>query len=115
MLRATLMTLSTVASVATMLTWSTPPAVAADPPGATDNGLPPNSSMTPNSMSDVYVQGKYNRTGIYVPPHYEPKPKPVFHGYYDKQKTTVKHGYFDTPKPVAPKTDQDDADQPGRR
>nr|WP_321984825.1 hypothetical protein [uncultured Lichenicoccus sp.] len=105
----------TVASLATVLTWRVPPAHAADPPGGADNGLPPNASMTPNSMSDVYVQGKYNRTGIYVPPHYEPKPKPVFHGYFDKKKTTVKNGYFDTPKPVKPKTDQDDDDQPGRR
>ncbi len=65
---------------------------------------PPSYSMTPTSPSDIYVQGKYDNHGIYIPPHYAPKPKPTFHGYFDTDKTTVKHGYFDTPKkhPVDP-------------
>ena len=115
MLRPFLLSLATAASMTAAVSLLHAPAQAAEPPGGADNGLPPTYSMTPNSSSDVYVQGKYNHSGIYVPPHYEPKAKPVFHGYFDKKKTTVKHGYFDTPKPVRPKTDQDDADEPGRR
>ena len=111
MLRRTLLTLATASSLTAL---AAAPAGAAAPGGA-DNGQPQAYSMTPSAMSDHYVQGKYNRNGVFVPPHYEPKAKPVFHGYFDTKQTTVKHGYFDTPKPVKPKTGQDDADQPGNR
>ena len=72
--------------------------------GAPPDSTPPSYSMTPSSPSDIYIQGKYDKRGIYIPPHYASKPKPAFHGYFDKSQTTVKHGYFDTPKkhPVDP-------------
>ncbi|WP_205880251.1 glycosyltransferase [Lichenicoccus roseus] len=108
MLRKTLLILATAGLLAA-------PDARAAAPGGADNGLPQVYSTTPSAMSDHYVQGRYNKDGIFVPPHYEPKAKPVFHGYFDHNKTTVKHGYFDAPKPVKPKTDQDDADQPGQR
>ncbi len=64
---------------------------------------PPSYAMTPSAPSDIFVQGKFNKSGIYVPPHYEAKPKPEFHGYFNTKETTMKHGYFDTPKPKKPK------------
>ncbi len=43
-------------------------------------------STVPMHSSDHFVQGKYDKTGIYVPPHYEPVSKPPFHGYFFKKK-----------------------------
>ena len=59
---------------------------------------PPSSSQIPNNPSDVYIQGKFDKSGTYVPPHYAPKPKPAFHGYFDNN-TEYKHGYFYSTKP----------------
>ena len=43
-------------------------------------------SMVPMHESDHFVQGKYDKAGNYVPPHYEPVSKPPFHGYFFKKK-----------------------------
>ncbi len=73
---------------------------------------PPVYSATPNAPSDIYVQGKFDHTGTYVPPHYEARPKPEFHGYFNKD-VEYKHGYFDKPKPkIKPKLSGTDADTP---
>lgn len=62
------------------------PAVAAHGAGRKD---PPPASMgyssVPAQASDHYVNGKYDKTGIYVPPHYQAVPKPAFHGYFFKK------------------------------
>ena len=64
---------------------------------------PPATSALPSDPSDVYVQGKFDDTGTYIPPHYAPKPKPTFHGYFDKN-AEFKHGYYFKPKPkIIPK------------
>lgn len=42
-------------------------------------------SSVPAQASDHYVNGKYDKTGIYVPPHYQAVPKPAFHGYFFKK------------------------------
>ena len=47
---------------------------------------PKTYSMVPMHASDHFVQGKYDKTGEYIPPHYEPKSKPPFHGYFFKKK-----------------------------
>ena len=43
-------------------------------------------SMTPTSPSDHFVPGKYDKSGNYIPPHYQPVAKPAFHGYFFKKK-----------------------------
>jgi hypothetical protein len=43
-------------------------------------------SMTPSGPTDHYVAGKYDKTGTYIPPHYQPVSKPPFHGYFFKKK-----------------------------
>lgn len=43
-------------------------------------------STVPMHSSDHFIQGKYDKTGTYVPPHYEPVSKPPFHGYFFKKK-----------------------------
>jgi hypothetical protein len=35
-----------------------------------------------SQTSDRYVNGKYDKTGTYIPPHYQPVAKPRFHGYF---------------------------------
>ena len=42
-------------------------------------------SPVPTSSTDRYVQGKYDKTGTYIPPHYQPVAKPPFHGYFFKK------------------------------
>ncbi len=42
-------------------------------------------SPVPTNSTDHYVQGKYDRTGTYIPPHYQPVAKPPFHGYFFKK------------------------------
>ena len=39
----------------------------------------------PMSSTDRYVPGKYDKTGTYIPPHYQPVAKPPFHGYFFKK------------------------------
>ncbi len=43
------------------------------------------TSPVPLSSTDRYVPGKYDKTGTYVPPHYQPVAKPPFHGYFFKK------------------------------
>ncbi len=69
---------------------------------------PQTYSPIPNSPSDIYVQGRFDSSGTYIPPHYAPKSKPVFHGYFDKN-AEYKHGYFYKERP---KTNPDDSNAP---
>ena len=48
--------------------------------------VPKTYSTIPMHSSDHFVQGKFDKTGTYVPPHYEPVSKPPFHGYFFKKK-----------------------------
>lgn len=43
-------------------------------------------STVPMHSTDHFVQGRYDKTGIYIPPHYQPVTKPPFHGYFFKKK-----------------------------
>lgn len=43
-------------------------------------------SMTPSAPTDHYVAGKYDKSGNYIPPHYQRVAKPPFHGYFFKKK-----------------------------
>ena len=43
-------------------------------------------SMSPSGPSDHFVEGKYDKQGNYIPPHYQAKSKPPFHGYFFKKK-----------------------------
>ena len=56
-----------------------------DPPYA-GSAAPKTYSTIPMHSSDHFVQGKFDKTGNYVPPHYEPVSKPPFHGYFFKKK-----------------------------
>lgn len=60
--------------------------VAADAFSPHQNKASPESySMTPRGPSDHFVGGKYDRTGTYIPPHYQSVSKPPFHGYFFKK------------------------------
>ncbi len=50
------------------------------------SAAPKSYSTVPTHASDHFVQGKFDKTGNYVPPHYEPVSKPPFHGYFFKKK-----------------------------
>ena len=58
-------------------------AEAATPQGAANP--PAITSTVPLNSTDRYVQGKYDKTGTYIPPHYQPVAKPPFHGYFYKK------------------------------
>jgi hypothetical protein len=65
------------------------PAMAGEPGGMQqDSKTPPAYSMVPSAPGDHFVPGKYDKTGTYIPPHYAPKPKPAFHGYFYKKGTS---------------------------
>lgn len=68
------------------------PAVAAHGAGRKDP-VPASTaySFVPAQSSDRFVNGKYDKTGIYVPPHYQAAPKPAFHGYFFKKPTANKN------------------------
>jgi len=38
--------------------------------------------MVPMQSTDHFVSGKYDKTGTYIPPHYQALKKPPFHGYF---------------------------------
>ena len=48
---------------------------------------PTSYSSVPMSQGDHFVPGKYDRSGTYVPPHYQPVSKAPFHGYFFKKGT----------------------------
>ncbi len=55
---------------------------------ATPKGAPSAATLgtpVPMSSTDRYVAGKYDKTGTYIPPHYQPVAKPPFHGYFFKK------------------------------
>ena len=52
-----------------------------------DANKPGGFSMVPTSQGDHFVPGKYDKTGTYIPPHYQPVAKPTFHGYFFKKGT----------------------------
>ena len=54
-------------------------------PSSSATSAPKYTSPVPLSPSDHYVQGKYDKTGTYIPPHYQPVSKPPFHGYFFKK------------------------------
>ena len=56
---------------------------AAAPQGA--SSAPTITSPVPMNSTDHYVGGKYDKTGTYIPPHYQPVAKPPFHGYFFKK------------------------------
>ena len=42
-------------------------------------------SMAPSGPGDRFVAGKYDKSGTYIPPHYQAVAKPAFHGYFFKR------------------------------
>jgi len=72
-----------------------------DPGGTAFDPLkPPKTySMVPTNPTDHFVNGKYDKTGTYIPPHYEPVSKPAFHGYFYKPKHKEKKDQFGNPIP----------------
>ncbi len=56
---------------------------AATPRGT--SSAPAITSPVPLNSTDHYVAGKYDKTGTYIPPHYQPVAKPPFHGYFFKK------------------------------
>lgn len=72
-----------------------------DPGGTTFDPLKPPKvySPVPTSPTDHFVGGKYDKTGTYIPPHYEPVSKPAFHGYFYKPKPKPKKDQFGNPIP----------------
>ena len=62
--------------------------VASASQAATPQGAPSAAVLgtpVPMNSTDRYVQGKYDKTGTYIPPHYQPAAKPPFHGYFFKK------------------------------
>lgn len=58
-------------------------ATAAYSAGARDGGAPPMvDPMVHSQTSDHYVNGRYDKTGTYIPPHYQAVSKPKLHGYF---------------------------------
>ena len=43
---------------------------------------PASYSMVPRGPMDRYVNGKFDKTGTYVPGHYQAVEKKPFHGYF---------------------------------
>ncbi len=60
-------------------------------PGSTGSTGSMSYSAVPMHSTDHFVQGRYDKTGIYIPPHYQPVTKPPFHGYYFKKKGEKVH------------------------
>ena len=58
---------------------------AADIPGALAKQQ--SYSTIPMSPSDRFVAGRYDKSGTYVPPHYQAAAKPPFHGYFFRKNT----------------------------
>ena len=55
----------------------------AGPAGAGNGNVPaPVDPLAHSKTSDRYVNGKYDKTGTYIPPHYQPVQKPRFRGYF---------------------------------
>ena len=44
--------------------------------------IPTVDPLVHSQASDRYVNGRYDKTGTYIPPHYQAVPKPRFHGYF---------------------------------
>lgn len=44
--------------------------------------IPTVDPLVHSQASDRYVNGRYDKTGTYIPPHYQPVAKPRFHGYF---------------------------------
>ena len=54
--------------------------------GARGTDTPMVDPLAHSQASDRYVNGRYDKTGAYIPPHYQPVSKPRFHGYFFNKK-----------------------------
>ncbi len=66
--------------LALMLSGSATAAYSADSHDGADT--PMLDPLVHSQASDHYVNGRYDKNGSYIPPHYQAVAKPHFHGYF---------------------------------
>lgn len=64
---------------------------------ASDGSMMRPQLSQPSSLNDHFVGAHYDRNGMYVAPHYQPRAKPAFHGYFDQPVTDPIKGRYHDP------------------